>query len=126
MLTLYNFSCSCRFRTVSVDQFHKPPNPRREKYTRKELGFNPSLLDRLATALTTRPCLLRPLLGLHLVTLKTYIDGTEIPKMNEFCAQINALPRKGESLIKATVELLNSFQPSKIQDSKRQSWNRSK
>ena len=45
------------------------------------------------------------------MTLKTFIDGTEIPKMTEFCAQINALPRKGESLIKATVELLNSFQP---------------
>ena len=31
--------------------------------------------------------------------------------MNEFCAQINALPRKGESLIKAAVELLNSLHP---------------
>ena len=34
--------------------------------------------------------------------------------MNEFCVQINALPRKGESLIKATVELLNNFQPFRI------------
>ena len=34
--------------------------------------------------------------------------------MNEFCVQINALPRKGESPIKATVELLNSFQPFRI------------